>query len=96
MKAFLCRVFLVVDFTLSSLYIYHSTPFWPAEFLLKSQLMRVLLYVTCCFSLAAFNILSLSLIFAILITVCLFKKHLFIYLFIFGCVGSLFLHGGFF
>ena len=35
------------------------------------SIMGVPLYVTCCFSLAALNILSLSLIFAILITVCL-------------------------
>ena len=34
------------------------------------SLLRVPLYVTCCFSLATFNILSLSLIFAILITMC--------------------------
>ena len=33
--------------------------------------MGVVFYVTCCFSLVAFNILSLSLNFAILIIVCL-------------------------
>ena len=35
------------------------------------QLMRFLLYVTCCFSLDAFNILSLCLVFVILINMCL-------------------------
>ena len=35
------------------------------------RLMGVLLYIPCCFPLAAFNILSLSLIFAILMTMCL-------------------------
>ena len=38
---------------------------------LASSLMGVPLYITCCFSLAAFNILSISLIFPILITMCL-------------------------
>ena len=33
------QIILVVWFFLSSLKIYHSTPFWPAEFLLKSQLL---------------------------------------------------------
>ena len=33
--------------------------------------MRFLLYVTCCFSLAAFNILSLCLVFVSLVSVCL-------------------------
>ena len=49
-------------------------PFWPAEFLLKDQLLSVWgfpLYVTCCFSLAAFNILSLCLVFVSLISMCL-------------------------
>ena len=65
---------MVVDFSLSELYIYPSIPFWPEEFLLKDQLLSVWgfpLYVTCCFSLAAFNILSLCLVFAILIRLCL-------------------------
>ena len=37
----------------------------------SSRFMGILLYITCCFSLAAFNILALSLKFATLIEVCL-------------------------
>ena len=45
-------------------------PFWPAEFLLKSQLTALWeCSCTCCFSLAGFNFLPI--IFAILITLCL-------------------------
>ena len=46
---------------------------WPAEFLLKNQLINlgISLYVICFFSLVAFNIFSLSLIFVNLITICL-------------------------
>ena len=39
MKALSGRVFLVVDSPLSALKIYHATPFWLVEFLLKSQLI---------------------------------------------------------
>ena len=42
------------------------------------NLVGVLLYVICCFSLVAFNILSLSLIFIILITLCLGTHPFFI------------------
>ena len=47
-------------------------PFWSAGSaeMSSESLMGVPLYVTGCFSLDAFNILSLSFIFAILITVC--------------------------
>ena len=31
------RIFLVVGFSLSLAEIYHAIPFWPTEFLLKSQ-----------------------------------------------------------
>ena len=50
---------------------WHS--FWPAVFLLKDQLLHMgfPLYVTRCFSLAAFNILSLCLVFVSLIIMCL-------------------------
>ena len=67
-------VILGVDFSLSVLKIYPVIPFWPAEFLLKDQLVKCMgfpLYVTCCFSLVAFNILSLSLVFVSLISMCL-------------------------
>ena len=49
------------------------TPFWLAEFLLKGQLylMGIPFYVICCFSLAAFNIFSLNLIFDSWINMCL-------------------------
>lgn len=60
------RVFLIVRFSLSALWIYHATFFWLARFLLKNQLIVLWglpLYVTSCFSFAAFKILSLSLIF---------------------------------
>ena len=68
------RVFLVVGFFLSSLYIYHGTPFWPTKSVLKSQLITLwgfpcMLFVA--FSLVAFNILSLYLTFVSLINMCL-------------------------
>ena len=63
------RVILVVGSSLSSLEVYHATPFWLVESAVN--LMGVPLYVVCHFSLAAFNNFSLSLIFASLITMCL-------------------------
>ena len=64
-------VFLVVGFPLY--YCKYIMPLpSPMQFLPKSPL-----FVTCCFSLAAFNIHSLALIFAILITVCLVVVFLF-------------------
>ena len=52
--------------------LYPAIPFWPVEFLLKDQLLSVCyLYVTCCFSLVAFNILSFCLVFVSLISMCL-------------------------
>ena len=68
------RVLFVVGFSLLSLEIYHATPFWPAELLLKksvNNLMGIPLYVICCFSLVAFNIFSLCLFFFSLINMCL-------------------------
>ena len=67
------RIFLLVGFSLSSLYVYCVTPFLPAEFLLKFQLSLVgrsflvhnLLLFPCCFW------YLLSLIFTILIRMCL-------------------------
>ena len=41
MKALPGRLFLVVGFCLSSLQIYHVTPFWPPEVLLKSHLIAL-------------------------------------------------------
>ena len=72
MRALLGRVLLVVGFYLSSLHIYCATPFWPAEFLLKNQLTTLwgfpcMLFVN--FSLVAFNIFSVSLVFVSLICV---------------------------
>ena len=66
MRALLGRVFLVVGFLLSSLEIYCATLFWPAEILLKKSadyLMGIPLYAIYCFSLVAFNVFSLYLIF---------------------------------
>ena len=66
-------VILAVDFSLSVLYIYPVISFWPAEFLLKDQLLNIwvflvyyLLLPPCCF-----NILSLCLVFLSLISMCL-------------------------
>ena len=64
MKTLPARVLLVVSISLSSLELYHDTPFWPAEFLLKSQLLAYgnCFVHNCCFFLAAFNTLFLLLI----------------------------------
>ena len=67
----LSRVFRVGCSFFSALCRYHTTPFWPAEFLLKNQLI-VLWGFPCtsnCFSPAAFMILYLTL--DILIIMCL-------------------------
>ena len=82
MKALLGRVFLVAIFFLLSLYKSANTlkkwsilpfPLACRVSVDKSaySLMEVPLHITCCFALAAFNILSLFLTSAILITVCL-------------------------
>lgn len=73
------RVFLVVSFLLSVLWIYHTSCFWGYKFQLKKivdSLMELFLYITNWFSLADFKILSLSLNFDILIITCL-GIHLF-------------------
>ena len=72
MRSLLGRVILVVGFSLSSLWIRPATPFWLAEFLLKDPLLTLWGFscVICCFSLAAFNIFSLYLIFDSLINMC--------------------------
>ena len=63
------RVFLVVSFFLSSLWIYHDIPFWPTKLLLKIHLIA--LWGFLCMLLMAFLLLllrfPLSLIFAILL-----------------------------
>ena len=60
-----CRFFLFI--------LYSVIPFWPAVSTGRSAVKHVgfPLYVTCCFSLAAFNILSLCLVFVSLISMCL-------------------------
>ena len=81
MKALLGRAFLIVGFSFTSLYLFFSftslymycaTSFSPEKSLLKlaDSFMGIPLYGMCCFSHALF-IFSLSLIFALLITVCL-------------------------
>jgi len=66
---FVCRFFPFSTFNISCHY------FWPAEFLAAGSPVKCIvgfpLYVTYCFSLAAFNILSLCLIFVSLIIMCL-------------------------
>ena len=66
-------VILVIDFPLSVLKIYPASPFWPAEFLLKDQLLSVWGSLVCYLLLlfAPFNILSLCLVFVSLISMCL-------------------------
>ena len=72
MRSLLGTVILVVDFSLWVLYIYPAIPFWPAVSAERSAVkcMGFPLYVTCCFSLSAFNILSLCLVFVSLINLC--------------------------
>ena len=71
MRSLLGRVILVVGLSLSSLLVYHATPFWLSVSAEKSavNLMAVPLYAICHFSLAAFN--NFSLIFDSLIMMCL-------------------------
>ena len=65
-------VVLIVDFSLSIVSIYPAIPFWPAEFLLRDQLLNeVSLVCYLLLFLAPFNILSLCLIFVSLITILL-------------------------
>ena len=64
---FVCRFFPFCTFNISCHY------FWPAEFLAAGSPVKCMgfpLYVPYCFSLAAFNILSLCLIFVSLISMC--------------------------
>ena len=73
MRALLCRVCLVVGFSLSSLEIYPATSFWPAEFLLKNPLINLWgfpfkLFVA--FPLLLLIFFSLHLIFISLINMC--------------------------
>ena len=72
MRSLLGRIILDVGFPLSSLSVCPAIPFWPEEFLLKDQLFSLWgsPCVICCFSLAAFNICSLYLIFVSLINMC--------------------------
>ena len=60
MQTLPASVLLVVSISLSSLELYGDTTFWPAEFLLKSQLLAYgnCFVHDCCSSLAAFNTLS--------------------------------------
>ena len=71
-RVLLGGVLLVVGSFLSSLKIWHAIPFWLIVSVEKSieSLMGIPLCVICRFSLAAFNILSLSLIFISLIAMC--------------------------
>ena len=73
MRSFLGAVILVVDFSLSTLNISCHSLLACRVSAERSAVKRLgfPLYVTCCFSLAAFNILSLSLVFVSLISVCL-------------------------
>jgi len=57
MRSLQGTVILVVDFSLSVLYIYPAIPFWPAEFLLKDQLLNV--WGSPCMLLVAFPLLLL-------------------------------------
>ena len=59
-----CRFFLII--------LYSVIPFWPAVSAERSVFkhMRFPLYVTCLFSLAAFNILSLCLVLVSFISMC--------------------------
>ena len=85
-RALLCRVFLVVDSSLSSLQMFYVTSFWHLDFLLKNQHkayrdsfvcylfpLYVISFYVCFFFLVVFIIFSLSLIFVNLLAVCLSK-----------------------
>ena len=74
MRSLLGTVILVVDFSRSVLYIYPAIPARACRVSSeRSAVKRMVfpLYVTYCFSLAAFNILSLYLVFVSLISMCL-------------------------
>ena len=75
LTALVCRVFLAADFFFPFSILNISYYFlWLAKFLLKKNQLIALWdfpYVTVCFSLAAFKILPLCLLFAILIIMCL-------------------------
>ena len=67
MRSLLGTVIWALGYFLSSLYVCPAIPSWPKEFLSAVILMGIPLCVICCFSLAAFNICSLCLIFVNLI-----------------------------
>ena len=74
MIVLLGKVALVVGPAFSSPWMYHTIPLWPEMFLLSNQddcLIGAPSYVTTCFSLMAFRILSLSVSLDILIIMCL-------------------------
>ena len=79
MRSLLDTVIWAVGYFLSSLLVCLLIPSWPEEFLLKDQLLSLwespcVLFV--CFSLDAFNICSLCLIFVNVINMCLGVFHL--------------------
>ena len=74
MRSLLATVICVIGFSLLSLYVCSAIPFWLEEFLLNDQLLSLwdflcVLFVV--FSLAAFNICYLCLIFVNFINMCL-------------------------
>ena len=82
MRSLLGIVIWVVGFSLSSLQVCPAIPLWPEECLLKNQQLSLWGSPICCFSLAAFNIYSLCLIFISLINMCLWVFHLGFILFV--------------
>ena len=87
MIIFLGEVSHIAGFPLSALWIYHAAPIWSVKFLQINQLIACgdfLTYITLCFCLSAFRVLSLSLTFAILIMICLGVS-----LFLFILIGTL-------
>ena len=79
MRSLLGTVIWAAGYCLLSLYVCPAVPSWPEEFLLKDQLLSLWgspCVFFCCFSLAAFNIYSLCLIFVSLINICLGVFHL--------------------
>ena len=90
MITLIVRVLLVVSFFLSVLWLYHSNYFWPVKFLLKNQLLALwgyFLCITSCFSVAAFKILSLTLILDNFIIICLGEDHFELKLFVNLCAS---------
>ena len=62
-------------FSFRTFWVYHAIPFWVSAYRVSAEnssdsFMVILLNMTLWFSLAAFRLLSLSLIFATLITIC--------------------------